>query len=108
MAIKYKETLKNLFEEEKELFQEFKKIHDNYIKNNKQFEKDFNKLGSEVLKKLKHHEDVLCAQTERGRYNKFSSQLSEKYWAEVKKHFSAIDSVKATYKIESVNIDDLF
>lgn len=108
MAVKYKSTLKNLFEEEKLLFNQFKVIHDKYVKNPKSVETEFNEIGSEVMKKLRHAEDMLCRQTETGRFNKFSTQLSEKFWGEVKRYYPAIDAVQVDYGIKGVDIDDLF
>lgn len=108
MSVKYKNTLKTLFEDEKQLFNSFKLVHDKYVKNPKSVKSEFNELGSEVMKKLKHAEDMLCRQTETGRFNKFSNQLSEKFWGEVKKYYPAIDEVQVDYGIKGVDIDDLF
>lgn len=108
MAVKYKQTLKQLFEEEKDLFTHFKLIHDNFLKNAKMYETDFNTIGSKVMLKFKQAEDNLCSKTEKGRYSNFSNQLSEKYWQEIKKYFPAIDRVKVDYGIKGVDIDELF
>ena len=108
MAVNYKDALKNLFEEEKTLFNTFKLVHDTYVKDPQSIKTEFDELGSEVMKKLKHAEDMLCRQTETGRFNKFSNQLSEKFWGEVKKYYPAIDEVQVDYGIKGVDIDDLF
>lgn len=108
MSVKYKQVLKQLFEDEKSLFNQFKLIHDNFIKNPSVNKDQFNEIGSKVMLKLKQAEDALCTQTEKGKYSNFSNQLSEKYWQEVRKYFSHIDSVEVNYGVKAVNIDDLF
>lgn len=104
--VKYKAYIKNLIEKEKDLFENFKKAHFDYEqgKNADQF----HKIGSEVVKKLKQTEDKLCLQTETGQYNKYSNQLSEKFWEEVRRLYPKIDEVKVATVSAGVNIDELF
>jgi|GEM_PF-271630 len=104
--VKYKLYIKNLIEKEKELFENFNKAHLDYMRGKN--EKKFHEIGTEVVKKLKQTEDKLCLQTETGQYNKYSNQLSDKFWDEVRRLYPKIDEVKVVPVTEGVNIDDLF
>ena len=42
---------------------------------------------------IRDYDRKLCAQMGKGQYSKFSEQLSEKFWAEVRKIFPKIDFV---------------
>lgn len=104
--VKYKQYIKNLIEREKELFENFKKAHSDYEQGKN--EEEFHKIGTEVVKKLKQTEDKLCLQTETGQYNKYSNQLSDKFWNEVRRLYPKIDEVKVSPVTSGINIDDLF
>lgn len=104
--VKYKQYIKNLIEKEKDLFESFKKAHFEYEQGKN--EDEFHKVGSEVVKKLKQTEDKLCLQTETGQYNKYSNQLSDKFWDEVRRLYPKIDEVKVAPVVTGVSVDDLF
>lgn len=80
-------------EEHKELFANFKEIHDEYTLNPPEWQKLFNQYGGEVTDVIREYERRLCAKQTRGNYGRFSANLSEKFWGEVKKMFPKIDFV---------------
>ena len=79
--------------ENKELFTNFKDIHDNYALNPPEWQKIFNEYGKEVVEIIREYERRLCANMATGKYGAFSANLSEKFWNEVKKIFPKIDFV---------------
>jgi hypothetical protein len=82
-----------MFEENKELFDNFKQVHDAFVVAPDANKDRFNSLGSEVLDVIRHYERVLCGKTESGQFGKFSSNLSQKFWDEIRKVYRKIDFV---------------
>lgn len=80
-------------EQNKELFANFRMVHDSYIINPEANKARFNEVGSEILDVIRHYESVLCGKSENGGFGKFSSNLSQKFWNEVRKDFPKIDFV---------------
>ena len=77
----------------RELFIRFKLIHDQYLTNPKENEAQFNELGSKILEKIRFYENRLCGHSEQGQYSKFSANLADKFWTEVRKNYPRIDFV---------------
>ncbi|KKQ51853.1 MAG: hypothetical protein UT19_C0005G0036 [Candidatus Woesebacteria bacterium GW2011_GWB1_39_10b] len=90
---KYKEYVAKMLEENKEVFESFRKLHDEYALNSDGLQDRFNMEGKKVLEIIHEYENRLCANTERGMYNKFSQGLAEKFQNEVRKIFPKIDYV---------------
>lgn len=90
---RYKQAFEEMYTQNKELFDSFKIVHDCFVKDPESFQFRFNKIGKKVLGVIKEHENKLCGKTERGVYNKFSGNLSEKFRGEVKKMLPKIDFV---------------
>lgn len=90
---KYKQMVERMMSEQKELFDNFSDIHREYTLNPKEWQKLFNQYGGEVMDSIRDYDRKLCAQMGKGQYSKFSEQLSEKFWAEVRKIFPKIDFV---------------
>ena len=90
---KYKEYVLKMLEENKEVFDDFRKIHDAYSLNPDSLQEKFNKEGKKILEITHEYENRLCANTERGMYNKFSQGLAEKFQNEVRKFFPKIDYI---------------
>lgn len=113
---KYQEYFKKMLDENKSIFNKFKKLHDNYAINQEGLQDKFNEDGEQILEIIHDYENRLCANTERGMYNKYSANLAEKFQAEVKRHFSLIDHVgliidkhklldKEGFMIKRINLD---
>ena len=90
---KYQKVFQLMMEQNKELFENFQSIYDAFVINPEVNKARFNELGSEVLDVIRHYEQVLCGKTENGGFGKFSSNLSQKFWDEVRKAYPKIDFV---------------
>lgn len=82
-----------MVETNKELFEKFKNVHTAYIKDYKTHEEEFNKVGKEVMEKVLHYENRLCAKTQNSGYGKYSTNLSEKFREVIRKQYPLIDFV---------------
>jgi len=101
MAVKYKEYFNKMIDENKDIFDAFKKLHNEYGLNENGLQEKFNKEGEKILEIVRGYENRLCSNTERGMYNKFSTNLAEKFQDEVRKHFPMIDHIGL--KIETIS-----
>jgi hypothetical protein len=90
---KFTQTFNQMVEDHKELFSQFKVVHDTYKTNRKQFQEEFNKIGKEVMEIIREYEDRLCAGMERGIYGKYSDKVAEKFWNRIKKDYPLIELV---------------
>ena len=93
MSVKYKEYFKKMLDENKRLFENFKKLHDEYAINQNILQEKYNQQGRNVLEVVREYENRLCSNTERGMYNKYSTSLAEKFQNEVRKSFPYIDHI---------------
>lgn len=90
---KYKQYFDKMITDNKSAFEEFRILHDKYALNPDENQLAFNESGEKILEIVHEYENRLCANTERGMYNKFSGNLSEKFQAEVRKHFPMFDHI---------------
>lgn len=82
-----------MLDENKELFDNFTQVHDAFALNPDMNKARFNEVGTEVLDVIREYERILCGKTESGQYGKFSSNLSQKFWDEIRKVYRKIDFV---------------
>ena len=90
---KFEAVYLQMIEENRELFDTFKIIHDSYVLNPSINQDKFNMIGAEVVDIIRNYERILCGKTESGQYGKFSGKLSERFWHEVRINFPKIDFV---------------
>ena len=90
---KYKEYVQRMVEKNKELFDSFKLLHDKYALNEEIWQDEFNKEGEKILVIVRDWENKLCSQSEKSGYSKFTTNLSEKFRAEIKKSLPMIDHI---------------
>jgi len=90
---KYKQVISEMFEYNKDLFTSFKKIHDQYQLDPHKMRGEFNLEGEKVLRVIRRYENILCGKSESGKFGKFSTSLSDKFWQEIRSHFPSIDAV---------------
>jgi|SRR3989344_2940229 len=90
---RYKQEFNKMWDENRQLFESFKNLHDNFVKNPENYQFRFNKVGKKIVEIIRDYEARLCGKTERGVYSKFSQNLSDKFWNEVRLHFPKIDFV---------------
>lgn len=87
---KYRQFVNLMFEENRELFDEFSPIHEAYVLNPAVNQAKYNAIGSEVMDVIRDYERKLCAKMGAGQYSKFSMNLSEKFMEEIKAIFPKI------------------
>lgn len=92
----YQKYFQLMLEENKELFDNFKGVHDAYVLNPQLNQAKFNDIGREVVDVIREYERKLCGNMNSGSYGAFSSNLSQKFWDEIRKVFRKIDFVGAT------------
>ncbi len=82
-----------MLKQNKKLFDEFREVHDNFVKDPKTYKAQFNGTGQDVLDIIRRYENMLCSHSESSGYGKFTNSLADKFHAEVKTLFPKIDSV---------------
>lgn len=98
MAVaKYKQYYQNMIEQNKTVFAAFKLVHDGYSQA-KVSQDDYNKKGMKVIDTIRDWDRRLCSAMGKGAFSKYSEQLSEKFWNEVRKEFPLIDKVGVKVK----------
>lgn len=90
---KFKKLFDEMLSKNRELFIEFKIIHDQYQNDPKKYRDEFNRLGEQVLPIIREYENLVCGKSENSGYGKFSAKLAEKFQEEVKKNYPRIDFV---------------
>jgi hypothetical protein len=89
----YQKAFQTMIAQNKELFDRFQAIHDAFVLNPHANKAKFNDVGKEVTDVIREYERRLCAQMGKSMYSKFSQNLSEKFWREVRAAFPKIDFV---------------
>lgn len=92
--VKYKKAFKEMIEDNQRLFNEFKTIHDNFKNDPKNWENKFNEEGTKILRVIRRYENNLCSRSENTGFGKYSINLSDKFWEEVRLLLPHIDQVK--------------
>ena len=90
---KYKEYFQRMLNENKKVFDNFKKLHADYSLDEDKYQEEFNRQGDKVLTIIHEWENKLCCQSEKAGYANFTTNLAEKFQAEVKKEFPLIDHI---------------
>lgn len=90
---KYKEYFDKMVSENKEAFGEFTRTHFNYSIDQDKNQEMFNEEGEKILKIIHEYEDRLCKHSEGAGFEKYTSNLAEKFQDEVRSHFPLIDHI---------------
>lgn len=90
--VRYKQYVKKMLDENKELFDQFKIIHDKYTQDDVKFQSELNRIGEKVLSVVKEYENRVCANTERS-YSQYSANLAEKFQNEIRRIFPMFDFI---------------
>lgn len=91
--VKYKQHVADMLAVHKELFDAFREIHDKYEKDPASWQRALNEKGMELIPIMQRWENSLCAKSESGKFGKFSSNLADKFRAEIKVHFPKIEHI---------------
>ena len=90
---KYQQTFQDMLDYNEDLFSAFTKVHELYMQDAKKYQAQFNELGQDVLEVIRKYENMLCNTSESGKYGKYSTNLSDKFWAVIRGKFPKIDFV---------------
>jgi hypothetical protein len=105
---KYKEVFKKMLEENREAFDSFLKLHNEYALNPDKWQEQFNNEGKKIQKIIRIYEDRLCGHAEGSGYGRFAGNLAEKFQEEVRKHFPKIDNIgiitEPPFSIKKINL----
>ena len=82
-----------MIEDNRDLFLDFKEIHDKFTEDPESFKDEFNEKGKVLVEIIREYELKLTAQQNRGQYSKFSSNLSDKFWDQIRSFLPRIDFV---------------
>lgn len=97
---KYKEYVKKMIDGNKDAFEEFKRLHDNYALDEEKWQGEFNKEGEKIMKIVHEWENRLCMQSEKAGYGNYTGGLAEKFKEELKKTFPMVDYIGIVSKKE--------
>lgn len=97
MAAKYQQYFQDMLENNQDLFDSFKIVHDKYAENPEKYQEEFNIEGEKVMAVIRRVDNQLCNQSEGGKYGKYATNLSDKFWAQVRTQFPKIDFVGTEY-----------
>ena len=90
---KYKQYFQEMLSGNQVVFDEFKKIHDQFALDRMKYQDEFNRQGEAVVEIIHDWEKRLCARMEGGKNGVYSANLSEKFKDEIKKVYPKIDLV---------------
>lgn len=96
-----------MLDQNKELFDSFRKIHDQYALDPESWQEKFNEEGQKVLDVIRKYENRLCSRSEGSGFAKFTGNLSEKFQAEVRILFPKIDYIGLkikSFSIKKINV----
>lgn len=85
-----------MIRQNKQAFDEFKEIHDQFAAQPNKWQAEFNNKGEEIQMIIRRYENQLCQHTENGGFGKFSGGLAEKFWEEIRQMFPKIDEIGVT------------
>mgnify|MGYP003395674908 CR=1 FL=1 len=98
---KYREYFERMLTNEKDKFTAFTKLHMQYSLDQEGLQDKFNTEGSKIVTIIREWENKLCSTSDKAGYGGYTSNLSEKFWAEVRKSFPLIDHVGIIVKKKS-------
>src|SRR4030065_2110136 len=90
---KFKAYVQKMLDFEKDAFNKFRVVHDDYALNPDKFQDEFNLEGEKILTIVRTWENKLCMQSEKAGYGTYTSNLAEKFQEEVRKHFPEIVNI---------------
>ncbi len=101
---KYREYFKKMLDENREIFDEFKNIHDRYGLDMNNLQEEFNEVGKRVFKVIREYENRLCNRSESNGYGSYTGSLAQKFMDEIRGLFPHIDRVGIIVKKSSPGV----
>jgi phage-related protein len=93
---KYKEFFELMIKNNKEEFENFRKLQHKYLQNPSLHQKELNQKGLVIQQIVYQWQDKLCNRSESTGYASFTSSLAEKFISEVQKEFPHFSSIGIT------------
>lgn len=90
---KYKDFYQQMMTKHGAEFAAFKTVHDKFRLDRKKWRKQFDLLGKPLVRVIEEWERRLCSGMERGDNARYSMNLSEKFWGEIKRELPMIELV---------------
>lgn len=90
---KSQQYFQDMMEYNKELFNKFAEIHQKFMQDEKNWKKEFDETGEEILRVIRKYENILCGHSESGKYGKFSNKTAETFWKLIRAKFPKIDFI---------------
>ncbi len=90
---KYKKHFTTMVNDYHDFFTEFKVLHDKVASGDESVRDDFNENGRKILRIIRRYDNELCSKSENSGYGKFATNLSEKFWDEVRIYLPLIDTI---------------
>lgn len=82
-----------MLETHRDLLLDFKDVHDRFVADNETHKQEFNEKGAKVIDVIREYEKKLTAHQNKGQYSKFSANLSDKFWDQIRTFLPRIDFV---------------
>lgn len=105
---KHRQVFLEMLEQNKELFEEFRRIHDRYALHPAPHQKEFNEKGEEVQAVIRQYENRLCRSSENSGFGKFTTNLADKFHEEIRVEFPEIDNIgliTKTFDLKRIKLD---
>lgn len=108
---KYQQYYQKMVEENKEVFDNFTKIHFEYSTDQDKYQDKFNKEGEKITELIHEYENRLCKTSEGAGYGSYTGNLAEKFQNEVRSHFPLIDNIgiivtkKPSFSLKKINLN---
>ncbi len=90
---KSQQYFQDMMDYNKEAFDAFEVIHQQYAQDQKKYQEIFNEEGEKILVIIRKYENLLCNTSESGKYGKFSAKTAETFWNYIRKAFPKIDFI---------------
>ena len=90
---KFKQLYLDMIKQNQKIFDEFKIIHDNFIDEPEKHKTEFNNVGGKVIEIVRNFEQRLTSQMTGSGYGKFSTNVTDKFWSEIKKEYPKMEFV---------------
>lgn len=95
---KYREYFERMVTSEKIKFDAFTKLHMQFSLDQDKLQEEFNKEGAKIMEIIREWENKLCSTSDKAGYGGYTSNLSEKFWSEIRKSYPLIDYVGVIVK----------
>ncbi|NMB70513.1 hypothetical protein GYA27_04980 [candidate division WWE3 bacterium] len=88
---KFKKQIETMLAENKDLFSEYEKLEENYVKNPSKYKEELGEMRRKLLRIMRKHEDRLCARTENTKYANYSENLAMLFWQDIRAIFPNVE-----------------